>query len=227
MLIADNPPFLFIHVDKAAGTSIQAALRPFAIAPSRSRLRKRLVMLGGLNRFLQTHHLLEFPEHVTADVVKKCLPAETYTRLFKFACVRNPWDRMVSKYAHLLRKEQHPRHERVKAMGDFTEFLEFELDRAEALQSSYVCDADGRFIVDFVGYFEKLPDHFTRVCEHLKIQPKLENKNTSEHKDYRSYYTTATRGRVAKHFQRDIELFGYEFDGLPANATPKGLKANT
>ena len=226
MLISDQPPFLFIHVDKAAGTSIQAALRPYAKARTRSRLRKRLVMLGGMNRLLKTDHLLEFPEHVTAEVVQKCLPPETYARLFKFAFVRNPWDRMVSKYAHLLRKEQHPRHERVKAMRDFTEFLEWELDRAEALQSAYVCDATGKFIVDFVGYFEKLPEHFTRVCEHLNIQPKLENRNTSEHKDYRTYFTPATRDLVARHFRRDIELFDYEFDGLPANAAPKGLRTD-
>ena len=226
MLISDDPPFLFIHVDKAAGTSIQAALRPYAKARTRSRLRKRLVMLGGMNRLLKTDHLLEFPEHVTADVVQKCLPPESYSRLFKFAFVRNPWDRMVSKYAHLLRREQHPRHERVKAMYDFTEFLEWELKRAEALQSSYVCDAQGRFIVDFVGYFERLPEHFARVCQHLNLQPALENRNTSSHKDYRTYYTPETRDLVAKHFQRDIELFGYGFDGLPATATPKGLKSD-
>jgi len=226
MLISDDPPFLFIHVDKAAGTSIQAALRPYAIPRTRNRLRKRLVMLGGMNRLFNTHRLLEFSEHVTAAVVKNCLPPEAYTRLFKFAFVRNPWDRMVSKYAHLLRREQHPRHERVKAMHDFTEFLQWELKRAEALQSSYVCDADDRFIVDFVGYFEKLPEHFTRVCEHLKIQPGLENKNTSAHQDYRTYYTPVTRELVAKHFRRDIELFGYEFDGLPANTSPKGLKTD-
>jgi len=36
----------------------------------------------------------------------------------------------------------------------------------------------------------------------------------AEHRDYRSYYTPETREFVAKQFRRDIEMFGYDFDGL-------------
>ena len=33
--------------------------------------------------------------------------------------------------------------------------------------------------------------------------------------DYRSYYSDETAEMVAKRFERDIELFGYEFDSRP------------
>jgi hypothetical protein len=59
-----------------------------------------------------------------------------------------------------------------------------------------------------------LAEDFANVCARLKIQAELPHVNVSEHRDYRTYYTPETREFVAKRFQRDIEMFGYDFDGL-------------
>jgi len=225
MLISANPPFLFIHIDKAAGTSIQRALQPFAPARSNSRMRRRLVWLGGLNRVLGIHRSVEFPEHVQAQTVKFCLPPDVYAGLFKFAFVRNPWDRLVSRYAYLLRNTHHPRHAFAKQLKGFDEYLAWEIKRGKMHQHTYVCDAQGEWVVNFVGYYERLQEDFGRVCENLHVTAELPKANTSSHQDYRSYYTAATREMVAKNFARDLELFGYKFDGLPAGATPLGLAA--
>jgi len=42
----------------------------------------------------------------------------------------------------------------------------------------------------------------------------LPHANVAEHRDYRTYYTPETREFVAQKCRRDIEMFGYEFDGL-------------
>jgi len=224
MLVSDNPPFLFIHVDKAAGSSIQHALQPFAPRRLDSRLRRRLIWLGSTNRFFNLYRALEFPEHITALAVKKCLPPDLYSRLFKFAFVRNPWDRLVSRYSYLLRSADHPRHKFVKDMGGFDEYLEWEIRRGKMSQHHYVCGTRGEWLVDFIGYYERLQEDFLKVCVRLKVEARLRQANSSSHRDYKTYYTSATREQVARHFQRDIELFGYEFDGLPANAIPRGLE---
>jgi hypothetical protein len=221
MLISNQ--FLFIHVDKAAGTSIQRALQPFAGQRAGSRLRRRLVWLGTANRFFNLYRALEFPEHVTALTVKKCLPPDLYSRLFKFAFVRNPWDRLVSRYSYLLRNEDHPRHKFVKAMNGFEDYLDWEIRRGKMSQHDYVCGANGGWLVDFVGYYERLHEDFANVCARLKVDAQLPQANSSSHRNYKTHYTPATREAVAKHFQRDIDLFGYEFDGLPAGASPRGL----
>jgi Sulfotransferase family len=213
MLISFQPAFLFIHIDKAAGTSIQRALQPFAQPRAENRLRRRLVWLGKLNRIGGLHRSLEFPEHVTANTVKNCLPTDLYSQLFKFAFVRNPWDRLVSRYSYLLRNENHPRHPFVKRMSGFEDYVKWEIARGMS-QHKYVTDARGKKIVDFVGYFERLQKDFEEVCVRLKVQAQLPQANTSSHKDYRTYFTPSLRDLVAKHFQRDIELFGYDFDGL-------------
>jgi hypothetical protein len=223
MLISYAPGFLFIHIDKAAGTSIQRALQPHALQRADNRGRRRLVWIGALNRLGGLHRILEFPEHVTACTVKKCLPPELYARLFKFAFIRNPWDRLVSRYSYLLRNEDHPRHQFVKRLDGFENYLEWEIRRGKMFQHTYVCDTRGKWIVDFIGYYERLHEDFENVCSRLNIQAKLPRANTSSHHDYRTYYTPATRELVATHFQRDLELFGYDFDGLSAHAAQRRL----
>jgi hypothetical protein len=211
MLLSNS--FLFIHIDKSAGTSIQRGLQPHAFPRVDSRLRRRLVLLGGLNR-LGLHRLVEFPEHVTARVVQNCLPPATYAGLYKFAVVRNPWDRLVSRYAQLLRNPDQPSRHTDKAVNGFEDFVRWEIARNKSHQHTYVCDANGKMIVDFIGYFERLEEDFAKICGRLQVNASLPKANSSKHEDYRSYYTPATRELVAEHYRRDIESFGYDFNGI-------------
>jgi hypothetical protein len=217
MLFSYERSFIFIHVDKAAGTSIEHALLPYARPKSKSRLRRRLTWLGMANRLGGLYRAVEFSEHIPARVVKRCLPPAVYDGAFKFAFVRNPWERLVSRYTWLLRTEDHHRHGFVKTLKGFEEYLGWEIRRNKMFQRDYVTDAGGGLIVDFIGYFERLDEDFARVCARIGVQAGLPHVNVTNHRDYRTYYTPATRERVAQHFRRDIELFGYEFDGL---ATP-------
>jgi hypothetical protein len=214
MILSYSAGFIFIHIEKAAGSSIQQALLPFANVPANSRLRRRLALLGPLNRIGGLHRALQFGEHATANEVKRCLPAEAYNSLYKFAFVRNPWDRLVSRYAHLLRSKDRRRHSFISSLEKFEDFLRWEIQRDSASQFPYVTDRQGKQIVDFVGHYETLPADFAKVCAMLKIQAKLPHANVSEHRDYRTYYTPETRAFVAEKFRRDIEMFGYDFDGL-------------
>ena len=214
MLLSYDPPLLFVHIDKAAGSSIQIALRPLVNTTPRSRWRRRLTWLGPLARIGALYRVIEFPEHSTARVVRKCLPSGVYATLFKFAFVRNPWDRLVSRYAYLLRNANHPRHGLVSAMRGFDDYVEWEIRRGKMFQYPYVTDEKGDWIVDFVGRFETLSDDFALVCERLNLRTELPRANASSHRDYRSYYPDALRERVREHFRRDIELFGYTFEGV-------------
>jgi len=214
MLLSYSSGFIFIHIEKAAGSSIQDALRPLAGQHPNSHLRRRLTWLGPLNRVGGLYRALQFPEHVTAREVKRCLPASVYDSLFKFAFVRNPWDRLVSRYAHLLRSKDRRRHQFISRLEKFEDFLKWEIQRGSAFQHSYVADEHGNQIVDFVGRYERLQEDFAKVCARLKIQAALPHANISDHRDYRTYYTPETRDFVAKQFRRDIEMFGYNFDGL-------------
>lgn len=213
MLIAHAPPFIFLHVDKAAGSSIQAALVRYAERPRNSRMRRKLVWLGSLNRVTRFYRVLEFPEHVTAATVRRCLPPELYAMAFKFAFVRNPYDRMVSRYAYLVNYTPHRDHRRVTRMS-FEEFIQWEAQRNTISQHRFVADARGRLIVDFVGHYERLSHDFGVVCSRLGLTAELPVSNVSGHSDYRTYYSLRARELVARYCAFDLELFGYDFEGL-------------
>jgi hypothetical protein len=220
MLISHRHRFIFIHVDKAAGSSLQDALAPFADNGAVSRVRKRLMLLGPVNRISGLHRFVQFSQHAAAEEVRRCLPAAQYSAYFKFGFVRNPWDRLVSRYHYLKRNTSHRHSRLVNAMSGFPEYVRWEMDRNMRLthQHAYLCDKEGRLIVDFVGRFENLRDDFVRATEKIGITTSLPHLNATESKDYRKFYTPELRDTVADFYKRDIELFGYDFDRSAASA---------
>jgi hypothetical protein len=213
MLVSRNPPFLFVHIDKSAGSNIQHAFRPFAPPVRPQRWRRKLTLLGQLNRRGGLYRALEWPEHAPIEIPRRCLPPAMFDGMFKFAFVRNPWDRLVSRHAYLMRKTAHPRHAFVKQLGSFGTYLDWEIARGKMQQHTYVTGPDGRLLTDFIGYYERLADDFAEAARRVGVPATLPPPNHSPHRDYREYYDARTRERVARAFARDIELFGYSFDG--------------
>ncbi len=218
MLVSYAYRFIFIHIDRTAGTSIQRALAPYGCQRTNAAWKRRLVWLGSANSIGRLYESVEFREHVAADTVRRCLPPACYASMLKFALVRNPWDRLVSRYAYLLRKQEHSRHRLVTRMPGFADYLRWEIRRDKLHQHRFVTDADGNFILDYIGRFENLIAHVADVGRRLGLQVALPHVNPSTHGDYRDYYTAATQDWVARAFRRDIELFGYGFDGADTNA---------
>lgn len=211
MLLSYAHQFIFIHIDRTAGTSIQQALAPDRCRTRGASWQRRLGWLGGVNAVSGLYPSIQFREHVTAARVKQCLPTAVYAGMLKFAFVRNPWDRLVSRYAYLLRLQEHPRHRLVSRMPTFADYLRWEIRRAKMHQHSYVTDGNGKLIVDYLGRFETLHTDIAEIGRRLGMQLALPHVNSSAHDDYRSYYTAETRHWVAQAFQRDLDLFGYSF----------------
>ncbi|MEF3168279.1 MAG: sulfotransferase family protein [Deltaproteobacteria bacterium] len=217
MLISYRYNFLFVHIAKTGGTSIRSALNryrfrdPYFIPMS---ICSRLSALFG-------HRLAcKLPRHAKAIAAREMLPREVFDRLFKFAFVRNPWDLQVSSWHHIQRERPHL----LEGIGDFEAFLrwklnrdrpyQFHIDTSIELQSDYLVDLHGNIIVDFIGRYERLEEDFKEVCLRIGIPaPRLpEKRRARDRRDYRSYYTSETAELIARHFARDIELFGYSFD---------------
>lgn len=215
MLISHSHQFLFIHVPKAAGTSITECLRPLAHDP-RDYLVNRLLERCGVrvNLWIGPYRWRRFRKHHTGEVVQRHLPNDVYQRLFKFAFVRNPWDWLVSYYHYHLQCTTHHRHEYVRQLGSFAEFIRWRIRRGRPLQVDFVVDRQGRTLVDYIGRFETLYDDFQTICSHLDISCELPWLKRSQRNDYRSYYDDDTAALVAEHCCRDIEAFDYTFDGI-------------
>jgi hypothetical protein len=142
------------------------------------------------------------------------MPKETFRRYFKFAFVRNPWERLVSEYQYILKQPEHGRHARVSRLAGLTEFIRMQIPRRDAYQLNMLCDRKGLLLMDFVGKLENLEADWETVCIEIGVpcQPLL-RKNVTEHRRYQEFYDQSAIKLVAKHWAAEIDLFGYSFDG--------------
>ncbi len=206
MLLSDEKSFVFIHVPKAGGTSVTEALRQFAL-PRPPRWTSLLRPFG----LPRDHRRHRFEKHGSLRSVERVLPGDRFRTWFKFAFVRNPWDRLVSDYSFVLNRPAHRRHARVKRLGSFAAYLEREAPRVMSSQVELLRDSTGRVGVDFVGRFERLEADFATVCARIGVAARLAHHNRTDHAAYREFYDERTRDLVRSSWADDVEAFGYEF----------------
>ncbi len=218
MLLSHSHRFLFVHTIRAAGTAIAQTLEPYGHKPPQGRWNRALSKLG----LVQDPTRIQLREHETALGAKKLLPPEVFDTYYKFAFVRNPWSWLVSVWMRLKTTESH-RHHAAVAPLDFPDYVDWEIERNQRHQHLFVCDERHRVIVDFVGRLESLERDFEQVCRQITVPVRPLEKvggRKREHQDYRAYYDDGLREKVARHWARDVELFGYAFDPSPEPLAP-------
>ncbi len=208
MLLSESKRFLFVHVQKTAGTSITELLAPYALAPPATRWNKLVSDLGARHDWRRFY----FRRHAPLARAEQVLPAELFGSLFKIAFVRNPWERLVSWYAYILEDRGHKRHQATRRMPDFATFLQNQAGKRRRSQWWMLQNSAGRLGVDFVGRFEDLERDIAMVCARLEIEQRpLPRVKASGHESYRSFYTPELVEFVARHWAPEIEAFGYRF----------------
>ena len=208
MLISDSHEFIFLRMRKVASTSMKAILLPLCIpAPEGgfAHIKSRMRLEWDYRKYVGRAH-----DDIRA--VQRRMPKAKFDRYFKFAFVRNPWDRLVSEYEFILKSPQHGRHARVKKLGNFNQFIQMQIPRRDAYQINMLCDREGALLMDFVGKLENVKDDWCMVCDRIGIPVQgLPRKKLIKREHFRSYYNDESRQLVAMHWAREIELFDYEF----------------
>ena len=211
MPVSVEHSFVFVHIPKTGGTSIQVALRGAAIT----------LGLVGMSTPDQREKLGitdAWLHHIPAIELRHILGTAAWDRFFKFAFVRNPWERLVSLY-HFQRdqfaaspdfRQRWPEiAARFATTHSFGEWLRG--GPGPTLQLDRIADREGRLLVDFVGRFEQIERDFSYVQQRIGIMASLPHLLRSEHRPYRDYYDDEAHDLVAHHYRRDIEGFGYDF----------------
>jgi len=211
MLISIKKNFLFIHVCKVAGVSIENILKPY------SNNNHPFVIINKLFKKINIENPIGIPKykvydrHAKARDIKKELPNDLYRKLYKFAFVRNPWDWQVSLYHFIKSSPDHFRYNLVKDMN-FKDYLRWRVYEDKTLQIDFVTDENGQIIVDFIGRYENLYQDLKKVCKVLNIKFNyLPHLNKSKHDYYKKYYCKETRKIVERNFKEDIEFFKYTY----------------
>ena len=204
MIVSESHRFLFIHVPRTGGTSIQEALEPFSTRVSTGRFNKMASKIG-----LRAWNRRHFPVHTTFRSASKALPEEILQNFFKFAFVRNPWARLASDYAYKMANHGHRRHGETVGLGGFEAWLNQEAGKERSSQLAMLGPD-----LDFQGRFEILSADFGRICERLGLEVQLGHRNRARPSDWnwRELYDGATRSLVGEGWGEEIEQLGYAFE---------------
>ena len=231
MIVSHACKFIFLKTEKTAGTAIEAALSelcgphdvvtPFreeseserkGRGPQNYRINHPLKPRRPLWRRLLLrperyyHPSVGFYEHMPAWRVRDYGAEEFWRNYFKFAFVRNPWDRQISQYLYKTKSK--------RARQNLERFM---ARKKRAYVTSYeIYTIDGEVAVDDVGSYETLEvDLVTALAREGVKQPiEIPRTNvtaTATGAGYHSYYTPETQALVADWYAPEIALWGYEF----------------
>jgi len=154
--------------------------------------------------------------HLSLQQVRPYLGDEAFSGYFKFAFVRNPFDRFVSYCAFMLRGgdvfEQQPQ----AVMRHFLFEKPPEHHILFQPQASLLVGEDGKTLMaDQIGHVEDMQGSYDAICARIGIPSRpLDRVNGSRHGDYRHYYDQDLIEGVAARYAQDLELFGYSFEDM-------------
>ncbi len=217
MLISHSKRFIFVHVYKAAGSSLRRSLAKYETLGVRTkravaRMATRVGLLeSGREYTAGVFNYRGAKTHLSAAAIRDLVTPEVFDQYFTFAFVRNPWDWQVSLYHYALRTPRHHQHKLAKSFKSFDEYLDWRVNEDFHTQKERLCNAKGEIIVDFIGKTEDIEVDFGKICDKLGIESRLPHVNRTQHKPYTEYYTDSTRALIEKHFIEDIDTFGYSF----------------
>lgn len=149
--------------------------------------------------------------HISLQQLRPYLTPEQFDSFFKFAFVRNPFDRFISYCSFMTRFKGEFLANPQAVMAHFLRSP----PRQHVLfwpQSSFVTDPAGDLLTNYVGRVEEMQRSYDRVAERVGIPTsQLEKVNASVRQDYRGYYTPPLVDGVARLYASDLKLFGYQF----------------
>ncbi|PCH62102.1 MAG: hypothetical protein COC19_03335 [SAR86 cluster bacterium] len=150
--------------------------------------------------------------------------ARLYKDYFKFAFVRNPYDRLFSNYQHKIkgkrRSEIRPSYIRNIKFREGMGFEDFANQICELPEEK--CDRHYRSMhlvfdisgIDFIGRMENFDKdiyHVLRLINNENIL-KIPHLNKTRKVNYTHFYSDALRDAVAVRYARDLSLFDYGFE---------------
>jgi hypothetical protein len=216
-MISLSKKFLFVHMPKTGGNSVQNILKEYAndeITTDKARQ-------DGVERF-DILSEIGTTKHAKLFDYKGRMEANVYNSLFKFSIVRNPWDRAISSYffkyfAAELAKGR--KAEEVEEPVFIAEDFIYWLQRVPRLEDMLLHDESNSKIdfindtdLDFFMKTETLQKDLDFLCEKLGIKSQtLAVRNKSVRGEYTKYYDENLKSIIANRYKNEIEFFEYEF----------------
>ena len=145
-------------------------------------------------------------------------PPALYKDYYKFAFVRNPWDRLISCWQHRVVRSNifgftSTEHERMQTLENFVDYVAgldiADCDRHLRSQSALI-DLNN---VDYLGRMESFNEDLLQISQQIGLPHKeiIQKNKTPNRKTYHTYYNDTTAEKVADIYKKDLQILGYRF----------------
>ena len=213
LVVSKRYKYIFFHLPKNAGVSVSRMLinqeKMLQVRRISSFFFRKLFKTKDNFYFsIKRRKFIFFKSHLPCYQFQDIIDEEIFSNYLKFAVVRNPWDRMVSRFFYSKKIN-------IKFKNyDFEEFLKYDLENNMSVidQYKYCTDKKNNFCLDEVIKFENLNNDFNKISSlFFNKKDMLNHFNKSDHKQYREYYNDNTKDKIYYYCKKDIEFFEYEF----------------
>ena len=212
MIVSHRHRFIFFAVPRTGSHAVRAALEPFLGPEDWQQEELSRQVRNPLPALRRMGH-----GHVTLRQARPHLPEAVWRTYFKFAFVRNPYDRCVSACAMLNKRNAGYAGNETAVMKRTLTGLQGAVDAADFRklvllrpQAGLLMDEEGRLGMDFIGRYELLQDSFAQVCRRIGIpERRLAVVNATGHRPWEDCYDIELRRLVTCFYRRDFEMLGY------------------
>ena len=184
---------IFIHIPKTAGTSLVEAV------------------YGKVSK--EGHRKMLFYQDILGEKIAE---------YFVFCFVRNPYDRLHSSYKFLEvgGMNIHDRNAFATHLSFYKDFEDFVLRGLNPgilnkithfiPQTDFICNKDGKILVNFVGRYEDLLSDVKELSDNLGQEITLPFLNINNHKEsYEEVYSKEMKGIVKEVYKNDFNILNY------------------
>jgi hypothetical protein len=206
MIISALHKFIFVAVPKTGTHAVRQALRQHMGPQDMEQVGLFVQRKLPIPALAQIGH-----GHITLDQLRPHLKPVAWDSFFKFAFVRNPFDRFVSYCAFITRDGDEFEHDPKSVMRDVLANPPHDHILFHP-QHSFITDASDKVLADYVGRVEEMQASYDEISARIGIPTTmLEKVNATKRRNYREYFDDSLIEGVAKLYARDLELFSYDF----------------
>lgn len=243
MIISHSRKFIFVKTLKTAGTSLEMALSKHCapgdvltpLIPEEERERRRIAGIGAQNflRPLGEYRLgkrlkliarrrreFNFGEHSPAWAIRRKVGEEVWGSYFKFAVVRNPFDRAVSRYFYTKKYFDDTAEVEIWDRGSFDQFLRYHPEQINENWPMYT--EKDEIVLDRLVRYESLEADLAEVSRRIGLPRSLydDMKDIRAKGDYRpkaasrprDLFDEGQKRLISLLCSKEIQAFGYRYE---------------
>ena len=205
MIVSHRHRFIFFAVPRTGTHAVRAALAPLLGGDDwqqQSLTAQRRLPVAALARLEHGH--------ISLRQAQASLPEAMWRGYFKFAFVRNPYDRFVSVGAMLNKRNSGYAGNEAGFMKRALLVPRFRQRVLVRPQVDLLADANGDLGMDFTGRYETLQASFSEACRRIGLpEIPLRQTNAAAHRPFAACYDDELLQAVTDFYRADFELFGY------------------